>query len=304
MQRLSVRLLILNLVTLVTTLVMNWLANALPLNGRTTGQISDAFSANVFAPAGYVFAIWGVIYLGLIAFAAYQFTPAGRLSPAVRLVGGWFALSNIANALWIVFWHYEIFPATMAAMLVLLVSLCAIIARLRIPPSAASPGDRWLVYLPFSVYLGWISVATIANASIFLLDLGWDGSPMSSPIWGLLLIGMATGLGAWMVLRRGDLAYAAVLVWAFVGIAVKQEGVALMPLGAWSGVGVLLALVGWRTLRGRLIAPHGLPPACPVSARGSAGSERRIISAELHTLAVLFPSCARPRSSRHLLATG
>jgi hypothetical protein len=270
MPRLSVRLLILNLVTLLATLAMNWLANALPLNGRTTGQISDAFSANVFAPAGYVFAIWGIIYLGLIAFAAYQFTPAGRLSPAVRRVGGWFALSNIANAVWIVLWHYEIFAATMAAIVVLLVSLCAIVARLGMPRGAASLGDRWLVYLPFSVYLGWISVATIANASIFLLDLGWDGRPLSPPIWGLLLLAVATGLGAWMVLRRGDLAYVTVLVWAFVGIAVKQEDVAFVPPGAWASVGVLLALVLWRTQRGRLAAPAGPPPAQAVSARGSA----------------------------------
>jgi translocator protein len=263
MPRLSLRLLILNVVTLVATLVMNWLANALPLNGRTTGQVSDAFSINVFAPAGYVFAIWGVIYLLLIAFVAYQFTSAGRLSPAVRRVTGWFALSNVANALWIVFWHYELFPATMAAMLVLLVSLWVIAARLRMPRTAASGGDRWLVYLPFSVYLGWISVAAIANAFIFLIDLGWDGRPLSSPIWGLLLLGVATGLGAWMVLRRGDLSYAAVLAWAFVGIAIKQQGVDFMPAGAWAGVGLLSGLVAWRTLSGRLTMPAGPPAANP-----------------------------------------
>jgi hypothetical protein len=263
MSRLSVRLLIVNLVTLVATLVMNWLANALPLNGRTTGQISDAFSANVFAPAGYVFAIWGVIYLG--PYRVRHIPVHAGWSPEF----GWFALSNIANAVWIVFWHYEIFPATMAAMLVLLVSLCAIVARLGIPRSAASVGDRWLVYLPFSVYLGWISVATIANTSIFLLDLGWDGSPLSPAIWGLLLLGATTGLGAWMVLRRGDLAYAAVLVWAFVGIAIKQEGIPFVPPGAWAGVGVLLALVVWRTLRGRPTSAAG-PPVRTVSAHGSA----------------------------------
>ena len=270
MPRLSIPLLILNAVTLVATLVMNWLANALPLNGRTTGQISDAFPTNVFTPASYVFAIWGVIYLGLIAFVAYQLTPAGRRSPAVGRVAGWFALSNVANALWIVFWHYEIFPATMAAMLVLLVSLCAIVARLRAPRNAASAGERWLVYLPFSVYLGWISIASIANASIFLIDLGWDGGPLSPPIWGLLLLAVATGLGAWMVLRRGDLAYAAVLVWAFAGIAIKQETVTFMPPGAWAGVTVLSGLVGWRTLRGRHAAHAGPPVAQPLLARGSA----------------------------------
>jgi hypothetical protein len=255
MSRLPVPIVVLNVITLAITLVMNTLANTLPLNGRTTGEISDRFSANLFAPAGYVFSIWGVIYLGLLAFVAYQLTPAGRRSPAVRLVGGWFAVSCIANALWIVVWHYEIFPATMVAMLVLLVSLAAIVARLGAPRAASSAADRLLVYLPFSVYIGWISVATIANASIFLLDQGWDGAPLPPPVWALLLLAGATGLGAWMVLRRGDLAYAAVLVWAFIGIAIKQAAVPWVPPGAYAGVAVLVALVGWRLARGRIARP-------------------------------------------------
>jgi hypothetical protein len=260
MPRVSGLLVAINLVTLAITLMVNALANTLPLNGRTTGAISDRFAANLFAPAGYVFSIWGVIYLGLVAFALYQATPAGRRSRAVGRLGSWFALTGFANSLWIVFWHYEIFPATLVLMLVLLVSLCVIVSRLGAPNGSPSVADRWLVYLPFSLYLGWISVATIANASVFLLSLGWDGAPLAPVAWALILLAVATGLGAWMVLRRGDLAYAAVLVWAFIGIAVKQEAVAWVPPGAWAGVVVIVALSGWRLARGLIARPGAQRP--------------------------------------------
>ena len=254
MSRVPGTLVVANVVTLALTLVLNGLANALPLNGQTTGAVSDRFP-NLFAPAGYVFSIWGVIYLGLLAFVAYQFTAAGRRSPAVQRVGGWFALSGIANSLWIVCWHYARFPASLAAMLVLLVSLCAIAARLGAPREAESAGDRWLVYLPFSIYLGWISVATIANAAVVLLDLGWDGAPLSPATWTLLLLAVATGLGIWFLYRRGDLAYVAVLVWAFAGIWARQGGItgpvgdATVAQGALVAAGVLAVLAVWRVAR-------------------------------------------------------
>lgn len=240
---------VLNVATLAVTLVTNALANALPLNGRTTGEISDGFAENLFAPAGYVFSVWGLIYLLLTAFGVYQAIPTGRRSAAVARVGPWFVLSCVANALWLVFWHYGLFPATMAAMVVLLVSLCAVVAGLGPPRAAPSVADRWLVYLPFSVYLGWISVATIANASIFLLDLGWSGAPFSPVVWTLLMLAVAAALGAWMVLGRGDAAFGAVLVWAFAGIAVEQVAVTSVSVGAWAAAGVLLALTAWRILR-------------------------------------------------------
>ena len=170
-------------------------------------------------------------------------------------MGGWFALSGLANSLWIVFWHYERFPASLAAMLVVLVSLCAIAARLGAPREAESAGDRWLVYLPFSIYLGWISVATIANAAVVLLDLGWDGAPLSPATWTLLLLAVATGLGVWFLYRRGDLAYVAVLVWAFAGIWARQGGItgpvgdATVAQGALVAAGVLAVLAVWRVAR-------------------------------------------------------
>ena len=262
MSRLPGLVVLANVVTLALTLAMNGLANALPLNGQTTGAVSDRFP-NLFAPAGYVFSIWGVIYVGLLAFAVYQATPSGRRNPAAQRVGGWFALSGIANSLWIVFWHYELFAASMAAMLVVLVSLCAIASRLGAPREAESAGDRWLVYLPFSIYLGWISVATIANAAVVLLDAGWDGAPLSPVIWTLLLLAVATGLGVWFLGRRGDPAYAAVLVWAFVGIWARQGGISgpvgetAVAQGALVAAGVLIVTAVWRVARGVVARPTG-----------------------------------------------
>lgn len=254
MARLPFPVLLLNVGTLALTLVVNGLANVLPLNGRTTGAVSDSFTANIFVPAAYVFSIWAVIYVALVAFVGYQFTHRGRRSVSVQRVGLWFAATGIANTLWIVLWHYGVFPGTMALMLVLLVSLCAIVGRLGPPREAPTTADRWFVYLPFSIYLGWISVATIANASIFFLDLGWDGAPLPAWAWAVILLGVATGLGTWFIERRSDLAYAAVLVWAFVGIAVRQAAVPWVPQGAWVGAAVLIVLASWQVARGAI--PH------------------------------------------------
>ncbi len=244
MTRISGSMMITNVVTLVATLALNGLATGLPLNGRTTGEISDSFP-NVFAPAGYVFSIWGIIYIALIAFTVYQATSAGRASRAVQRIGWWFAISGVANSVWILFWHYGMFPATMASMVILLASLCVIASRIGLPKDAMSKGERWMVHLPFSIYLGWISVATIANAAVTLLDLGWDGGPLSPGTWTVTLIAIAVGLGLWFIVQREDLAYSSVLIWAFIGISVKQVE-PWVPEGATIASGLLALVAVWR----------------------------------------------------------
>jgi len=237
-----------NTVAYVFMVVMNGLATTLPLNGRTTAEISDSF-ANTFAPAGYVFSIWGVIYTALLIFLGYSFSKRGRESVAVNRVGWLFALNAIANGIWIVFWHYGMFPATMALTVVLLVTLCTIALRIGTSSQAVTRADRWMVHLPFAIYLGWVSVATIANAAVMFLDLGWNGAPFTPEAWTLGLIAVATGIGLVMVLRRGEIAFAGVLIWAFIGIAVKQVDAPWVPEGAQAAA-ALLAVVSI----GRLIA--------------------------------------------------
>jgi hypothetical protein len=245
-----------NAVSYVFMVVMNGLATTLPLNGRTTAEISDSF-ANTFAPAGYVFSIWGIIYTALLAFLGYQFTVRGRTSVAVERVGWLFVVNAVANGIWIVFWHYGMFPATMAMTGVLLATLCAIAIRIGIPARAATRADRWFVHLPFAIYLGWVSVATIANAAVMFLDMGWNGEPLTPEAWTLALISVATGIGAVMVVRRGEVAFAAVLIWAFVGIAVKQVQAEWVPEGAQAAASLLAVISVGRLIAGLIPQAKG-----------------------------------------------
>jgi hypothetical protein len=230
----------LNLALLVVMLVVNTQANALPLGGRTTGEISDSFNV-LFVPAGYVFSIWGLIYLGLIGFSVFQALPAQQANPAVRATDYWFALTSAANTLWVIFWHYGYYTLTLVMMLILLGSLIVIYRRLAaIEPANAA--TRWLVHAPFSLYLGWISVATIANAGAVLVDLGWDGRPLNPVIWTVVMIAAASGLSLLMSARHRDLIYTGVIVWALVGILVRQAGT--LPIAVAVVIGLAACLLG------------------------------------------------------------
>ena len=237
-----------NLLAFLTTFVVNGLANALPINGVTTGEVSDSFPV-YFVPAGYVFAIWGLIYLGLLAFVIYQLLPRQRENRRLERIGGWFALGCLANAAWIFFWHYGIFPVTLILMLILLVSLLVIYLRLNIGREQVSRAEKWLVDVPFSIYLGWITVATVANVTDVLYDLGWNGAPLSPQVWAVIMLAVATVLAVAMSLTRRDIAYVLVIVWAFVGIAVKQAATPLVAGSAWVLAVVALLALGIGVLR-------------------------------------------------------
>lgn len=207
--------------SLIMTIIVNGLANALPLNGKNTGEISDSFDV-LFVPAGYVFSIWSVIYVALIGYAIFQALPAQRTNPRLRAIGWLFVLSNVANSAWIFLWHYEYFVATLAVMTVLLLTLIAIYVRLNSGNWRPTTAEKWLVKIPFSIYLGWITVATVANATSMLDYVGWNGFGLSPEFWAVTMLVIATGIGLAFSLLRGDIAYVLVLVWAFVGIAVAQ----------------------------------------------------------------------------------
>lgn len=229
------------LLALGVTVGMNFLANALPLGGNTTGELSDSFPV-LITPAGYAFAIWGLIYLGLTVFAVWQLLPAQRDNPLLKAIRGPFLLSSVANIGWIVFWHYELVPLSMVAMLVLLGSLLVIYQRIRSQRPFLTRLERWVVQRPFSLYLGWITVATILNAAVTLYDVGWRGGALSPTVWSVLLLVVVTVLAFWITGRGRDPVYGAVVIWALVGIAMKQQGgeapVALMASLAALLVGI------------------------------------------------------------------
>jgi len=239
-----------NLVAVIATIGFNILANALPLNGQNTGAISDRFRV-FFVPAGYVFAIWGLIYIGLIAFGTYQALPSQRANPRLRRVGYLFALSCLANIAWLFCWHYNAFTLSVIVMLVLLLLLITIYLRLEIGLVQVRAAEKWCVDVLFSVYLGWISVATIANITDLLYYLGWAGGAISPQAWAAIMLAAAVVLSGLMLFTRGDVAYALVILWAAFGIFTKQLSNGLVAYAALLACGAVLLLLVLQLFRGR-----------------------------------------------------
>lgn len=223
--------------SLIIVLVVNILANSLPINGVTTGEVSDQFPI-LFVPAGYVFSIWGLIYLALIGFVIYSLTPKGQKNEMIDAIAGWFIASNLFNAAWIFLWHYQQFALTLIPIFGLLISLIAIYLRLRVGKQVRPWVEKLLVAAPFSIYLGWATVAVVANVSQALYSFGWQGEPLSMPFWTVLMLGIASVLGFLMIFLRNEVAYPLVLVWAFIGIWVKHGGTPSVALTA-----LILAIV-------------------------------------------------------------
>jgi TspO/MBR family len=238
------------MLTIVALIVMNVLANALPLNGIGTGAISDSFKV-YFVPAGYVFAIWGLIYIGLLAYGIYQALPAQKENPRLRRAAAPFIVGSLANIAWLFFWHYGLFALTVVAMLILLISLILVYQILGINQVQVSKGERWLAQVPFSIYLGWISVATIANITNLLWLSGWNGFGLAPEVWTVIMLGVAVVLAFIMALRRHDVAYLLVLAWAFAGIGNKQAATPLVSTAAWIATGLVFVTVVVALLRGR-----------------------------------------------------
>jgi benzodiazapine receptor len=224
------------------TIIFNIAANALPLNGLNTGELSDRFNI-FFVPAGYVFSIWGLIYLGLIAYAIYQVLPGQRENPRLRSIGYLFILSCLANIAWLFLWHYEVFEFTLIAMGVLLLSLIAIYLRLDIGRGEVSNAEKWAVHVPFSIYLGWITVATIANTTQLLYYLGWNGWGISAEIWAVIMLAAGVIISAIMSLTRADIAYSLVLVWAYIGIAIQHNDTPLVANSALIAAGLIMGIL-------------------------------------------------------------
>ena len=238
------------ILAVIATLTVNALANILPLNGLNTGAISDNFKV-YFVPAGYVFAIWGLIYLLLIIFAIYQALPAQKTNPRLRRIGYLFALSCVANIVWLFLWHYEIFPLTLLAMLVLLFCLIAIYIRLETGVSRVSTGETWAVRLTFSIYLGWITVATAANITDVLDYLKWNGWGISPVVWTMIVLAAVVVIAAAMSFTRRDIAYQLVILWALAGIAIKQASQPVVATSAWVALLLVFLFMGIGLLRKR-----------------------------------------------------
>lgn len=214
-----------NAIAFVITVYVNGLANAIPINGKTTGELSDLYP-NLFVPIGFTFSIWGVIYLLLLVFIIYQLIAAfGKTtnSSFISRIGPWFIISAIANCSWILAWHYMLTGLSMIIMIVLLISLIKMYLNLRDNESTISKSERYAVLVCFSVYLGWITVATIANATAVLVGLGWNGGGIDPSTWAMVMIIIASLIGVYFAWLKHDPFYALVIIWALYGIYFKRS---------------------------------------------------------------------------------
>lgn len=216
---------LLNLLGFLGTVVVNALANILPINNITTGVLSDLYP-NLFVPAGLTFAIWGLIYVLLGIFVIYPLVPRVRRDPQkvefVNKIGPLFFISCLANIAWIFAWHYQILPLSLVFMLILLGCLLAIYLRLKVGKSEATKAGRYFVHLPFSVYLGWITIATIANVTALLVDINWNTWGLGQQFWAVAVIIVGIAIALSVLFTRRDIFYCLVVDWAVLGILLKR----------------------------------------------------------------------------------
>ncbi|MFP4568344.1 MAG: tryptophan-rich sensory protein [Candidatus Woesearchaeota archaeon] len=219
----SILLKILALVSFLGVVVVNFLANFLPINNVATGAVSDSYP-NLFAPIGLTFSIWGVIYLALFFFILYSFNVFGEVKrkDLVDKINIYFIISSVANIVWIFLWHYDLIGLSIIAMITILVCLILIVNLIVFEKKPLSYGEYFLLRFPFSIYFGWITVATIANITTFLVSINWQGFGVSDVIWTIIILLVGAIIGVIVSIRNSDSAYVLVLLWAYFGILLKH----------------------------------------------------------------------------------
>lgn len=203
-----------------STIFINYLSNTGLMNNTTIGEVSDGYRS-LFTPAGYTFAIWGIIYLLLFSFAIYQ----GRSllvkvkdDSFVLKTGWWFIASCLFNSLWIFAWIYEYTGLSCVFIFLLLISLLKIVMNNRMELDDKPFPIISFVWWPFVIYSGWVTVASIANVSTYLMKIDWNGFGLSDTVWTLIMIAIAISVNLVVTWKRNMREFALVGAWALVGI--------------------------------------------------------------------------------------
>lgn len=207
---------LINLIAYLFVITMNFLANYLPFNGQTSSEVSGKLDV-LFTPAGYVFSIWGLIYFLLAIWVARQFMGGHQKSPSYLVSFPWFALSCVFNGAWLLAWHYEYFLLSVIIIITLLLTLIVIYTNIK------KVKHTFLDLMPFSIYLGWVSVATIANISYYLTYIGWNGFGISDVTWTIIMLLVSTALAFIFAIKNRDWCFPLVFVWAIIGIGVTNS---------------------------------------------------------------------------------
>ena len=242
---------ILTLAAILAAIVVNTITNLAPPSGQNVGEIANTVLSGVLiTPANYAFAIWGVIYLGLICLAVYQALPAQKRNSHLRKLDYLLVIASLAQIVWIFLFEYQLFALSVVAMLLILIPLIVLYLRLDIGIKRVSRREKWFVNIPVSIYLAWISVATIVNVASALYIGGWNGWGISDPVWTAIMVIVGGAIAATVALQRGDTAFVLVYAWAFIAIALANLNT-LLIVGTAAGLAIILVLLVLFNRRGR-----------------------------------------------------
>ncbi len=217
MQKIST-LKILNIAAFLTVILVNYLANSLPINGVKTADISNKYF-NEFAPANITFAIWGVIYSLLIATLIWQLNVQNN---AINTINKWWVINSVLNVAWLFSWHYEILFLSIVLMIGILYSLVQI-NKIESTELAQNIPREWLLKSAFGIYLGWICIATIANFTTLLVSLNFNKFGLSDTFWTGTVIGIGSITSAMLVVRYKNIFIGFAVIWALIGIIIRQN---------------------------------------------------------------------------------
>lgn len=228
-----------NLIAIIAAFLVNTVTNIVPVDGISIKDIANNYFENVLViPANYAFAIWGIIYLALIALGIFQALPDNQDDPRCRQLGYWLTVGSIAQIAWVILFQYRLFVLSLIAMITILIPLIILYTRLEIFTKPVSAKQKWFINFPISIYLAWISVATIVNVAIALTDLRWNGWNLGLNTWTIIILLVGTVLAALAIIQRKDITFAGVFIWAFIAIALRH-----LEIYVIAGTAVGLALI-------------------------------------------------------------
>lgn len=243
---------LLNLFSVVLVIAVNYVSQAIRINETTIGEVSNKYF-NLFTPASYAFAIWGLIFLALLAYGIFQVRRAyfsDKPSDFIEQTGYWFFFANLLNCAWVFAFAYEYTGLSVLIMLGILGSLIKIILNTNMERWDAPIGIIAFVWWPICLYSGWIAVATIANISAYLAKIGWDGGILAESTWTIVMILVATALNLIMIKTRNMREFAAVGVWALFAIFIRHkndmETIAYMALAGSIVLFIAMAVHGFQ----------------------------------------------------------
>ena len=212
--------------------------------GEDVGDVSRS-TETLFMAAGWAFAIWGLLFALQLAYAVFQALPSQRSNPVLRRIGGWTALNAVCLGVWPFLFTARAF--TSAWLLIVIDLVVLVMIELRLGDAARTGRELWLIRVPFSLLMGWVSVATLLNTTQWLTTTAeWQGGSVSPLAWSVLLTLVAFGLAVTLGLGRKNPAFVAAVAWGVAGIASHAAGQSstLMAVAAACSVALGLLVIG------------------------------------------------------------